>query len=832
MTVWAYGEGCGRHGTPVPMTAVHVSAVVIGGFAAVVKVRQTFHNGGGVVPHAVVRYALDPEAAVCGLHVRVGDKVIKGTVLAKAAAKKSYDAARAAGRTAVMVHRAPESAGVFEASLGALPAGVVTQVELTYVTDLPLALGKDLTFVVPAKIAGFGLHSAGRGAFAFGLDVHVTAASELTDVRVLGAPGATVTKDPEAPWGNVAAVRAEVPECLGLPGDVVVTVRQAQPHQPRAWYQCDPARGVTTAQVVLYPDAAVPEDAPVFTGKYVFMLDRSGSMSGWKILAARNAVELGLQVVPEGAGVQVVFFGSEHRVVFEEGPVPCTVANVDVAVQAVRRALANMGGTELLTTLADVFRADDNANEPMQVILLTDGEVGNTQEVVDLARRQFLKTGARVFVLGVGSEVDRALVQGVAGATGAAYEYVPSNDEAGVVTAIQTLVGHAQAAPFTHVRVDWGEHCAPRLVGGPAPTDVTPIHPGKRVVVYAEFAGGAPPPPGSAVTVHARDPHGADVAWELPLVEAAYGGTNGVGQSMALAAAWARLRVLDVDPCDDAVAAAVTLSTSSGVVCRHTALLAVAEDGAPVVSRNLNEGRYDSAASDASDASDDSVLGSGRRTKGVKSKARWGGGGGGGGYVGSRGVFIGTVAAGGDDSASDGDEDSDAGGGHRLFGGASDDSSGESAGARGRRLFGNAPDDSSDESDTAGGGGLFGARDDDDWPSPVPAAAAAAPTGPVPPQLLRLTALVQGGLWLLGPELSAAVSRVLTPDGMCKVIAAAGAEFADTPLCWTALVLAVFATKFTEWHAVWRLLAKKARAAAGAGVAPKEALLSSCIAAL
>ena len=72
------------------------------------------------------------------------------------------------------------------------------------------------------------------------------------------------------------------------------------------------------------------------------------------------------------------------------------------------------GGTEILQPLSDAFQRDVNRNVPMQVFLLTDGEVTNTQDVVSLCGRYHKETGARVFTFGIGNDVSHALVRGAA----------------------------------------------------------------------------------------------------------------------------------------------------------------------------------------------------------------------------------------------------------------------------------------------------------------------------------------------------------------------------------------------------------------------------------
>ena len=74
-----------------------------------------------------------------------------------------------------------------------------------------------------------------------------------------------------------------------------------------------------------------------------------------------------------------------------------------------------MGGTELLRPLTEILSRPDG-KFPRQVLLLTDGDVTNTSDVILAAKRVSAKT--RVFALGIGSDASPLLIRGVAKAGG------------------------------------------------------------------------------------------------------------------------------------------------------------------------------------------------------------------------------------------------------------------------------------------------------------------------------------------------------------------------------------------------------------------------------
>ena len=71
-----------------------------------------------------------------------------------------------------------------------------------------------------------------------------------------------------------------------------------------------------------------------------------------------------------------------------------------------------MGGTDIYQPMNSVLADTTSANLKQRVFLLTDGQVGNPQQVIDLAR-QYNET-ARVFSFGLGSGCDKHLVKQVA----------------------------------------------------------------------------------------------------------------------------------------------------------------------------------------------------------------------------------------------------------------------------------------------------------------------------------------------------------------------------------------------------------------------------------
>ncbi len=81
-------------------------------------------------------------------------------------------------------------------------------------------------------------------------------------------------------------------------------------------------------------------------GEYIFLLDRSGSMSGDPMESAKKALILFLKSLPIDSFFNVISFGSHSRSMF-----PLSVRNSDQEIEdsisLIKVMDANMGGTEI-----------------------------------------------------------------------------------------------------------------------------------------------------------------------------------------------------------------------------------------------------------------------------------------------------------------------------------------------------------------------------------------------------------------------------------------------------------------------------------------------------
>src|SRR5262249_32090110 len=148
----------------------------------------------------------------------------------------------------------------------------------------------------------------------------------------------------------------------------------------------------------------------------VFVLDHSGSMGGWKMVAARRAMARVVETLTDADRFTVLAFDDSviRPPSFGVGKlVPGTNANRFAAAEFLAKIDA-AGGTEMAQPLMEAvgLLAANESGRQRIVVLVTDGQVGNEDQILrELGKR--LK-GIRVFTLGIDTAVNAAFLKRLA----------------------------------------------------------------------------------------------------------------------------------------------------------------------------------------------------------------------------------------------------------------------------------------------------------------------------------------------------------------------------------------------------------------------------------
>ena len=144
---------------------------------------------------------------------------------------------------------------------------------------------------------------------------------------------------------------------------------------------------------------------------FIFLLDQSGSMSGDSIKIASKGLKLFLQSLPEKSYYQIIGFGSEYKA-YDETPKEYTQENIKKSLEIIDHLNADLGGTDIYSPLKYVFDSysvHDKINLPRNIFLLTDGEIENKSNTLDLIDKNSSKYF--IYSIGIGNYFDEDLIK-------------------------------------------------------------------------------------------------------------------------------------------------------------------------------------------------------------------------------------------------------------------------------------------------------------------------------------------------------------------------------------------------------------------------------------
>ncbi len=512
----------------VPLTGVDVHAQVVGPTSRV-TVTQRYENREKVPVEATYLFPLEEGAAVCGFAATIDGHRLEGRVEERDTAFDEYDDAMSEGRAAFLLDQ--ERPNLFTASVGNLLPGQTVEIELTYVAELPRE-GRGYRLALPQSVTPRYVPDHE------GDDELIDDEERLRGPRTHGRLGyewnLTVDVDLLGPIGEIASPSHRI-ETRFDDRRATVTLAHDDRRPDRDFVlKLVPQEAGSRAAVVEHEGehyavfdvhADLPTDRRAVDVSFV--VDCSGSMFGDSIRDARRTLSLFLRSLHPGDRFRVVRFGSAFER-WSKGFVDYRDRALEASSRRVDAMEADLGGTEILAPLRDVLEGSDR-ERPHRVVLITDGAVGNEDEVIELCRRH--ADHARIYAFGVGHAASEHLVRGVARVTGGAAEFVVPGERIE-----DKVLRHAERMARDVVEDVVIEGQGFRLEDV-QPTPLPTIDPTTPATIYARVRDGAT----GAVRVRGRCGEGV---WE-PRLELAPAASDLDGT--VVATLWARHRIRQLE---------------------------------------------------------------------------------------------------------------------------------------------------------------------------------------------------------------------------------------------------------------------------------------------
>jgi Ca-activated chloride channel family protein len=449
---------------PLKHTEVKAS---ITGFLARVIVTQEFENPYQDKIEAVYTFPLPQNSAVDDMTILVGERTIRGKIKEREEARQIYEAARNAGYVAALLDQ--ERPNIFTQSVANIEPGKKVTVTISYVETLKYEEGSyEFSFpmvVGPRYIPGNATGKRGGG-WAPDTD-RVPDASRITppvtpegtraghDISIAVSIDAgvpiqeldaklhdVITERPSASRAEVRLAKKSV-----IPNkDFVLNYDVAgKKIDDTVLTHHDGKNGFFTL-ILQPPDRVTVEE--VTPKELVFVIDTSGSMSGFPIEKAKETMKLALEGLYPRDTFNLITFAGDTYVLFP-APVAATPENLRKA-QEFLASRSGGGGTEMMKAIRTALDPSDSQEHVRIVCFMTDGYVGNDMEILGEIQKH---PNARIFSFGIGNSVNRFLLDKMAEQGRGEVEYVTLQDDGSA--AARRFHERVRNPLLTDISIDW-----------------------------------------------------------------------------------------------------------------------------------------------------------------------------------------------------------------------------------------------------------------------------------------------------------------------------------------------------------------------------------------
>jgi Ca-activated chloride channel family protein len=546
--------------------------IAVSGVIADVKVLQTYRNEGSRPINASYLFPASTRAAVYAMRMRIGDQVIVAKIKEREAAKREFDAAKQQGKSASLLEQ--QRPNVFSMSLANVMPGEQIEIELRY-TELLTPTNGIYEVVFPTVVGpryssqpeGSApkqdrwvkspyLHQGNKPSSALHISARISAGVPIQDLSC-------VSHQIFPQWQGPSIAQLVMDDSDPLQGnrDFVLRYRLAgeQIASGLLLYQGqDENFFLYMAQP---PVRVTNEEIPA--REYIFVVDVSGSMDGFPLNTSKRLLRDLIGKLRPSDSFNVVLFAGDSTLLSPTS-LQANQENISRAIGLLEQQRGS-GGTELLPAIQQAMNLPRGADVSRSIVLVTDGYVSGEKGVFDYIRANLDR--CNVFSFGIGSAVNRYLVEGVAKAgMGEPFIVTEESEAPAIATRFREYI---QTPLLTDIQI--------QSIG----FDTYDVHPAhlpdllaqRPVILFGKWRGAV----AGTFELHGKTGHG-DYVTRLDVA-----GVQPDESNRALSYLWARSRIAELsdygsrDLDADRISNITSLGLKYSLLTQYTSFIAVRE---------------------------------------------------------------------------------------------------------------------------------------------------------------------------------------------------------------------------------------------------------------
>ncbi len=416
----------------VPLKSTKVS-VKIAGIIADVTVKQVYKNEGKKAIEAIYVFPASTRAAVYRLKMKIGERTIVAKIKEREEARIIYELARKEGRTASLLEQ--QRPNVFQMNVANIMPQDIIEVELRY-TEIITLEEKIYEFVFPTVVGPRYSNVSEKNAppsekwikspyffekekpsYTFNLNLTISAG---LPIYAVSSPSHKINVN----FKNLemADINLDESEKYGGNRDFILRYKLSGEKIKEGLLLYENGKENFFLLMVQPPERIKEKEIP--EREYIFIVDVSGSMYGYPLEISKKTIkEILMDLKPSDKFNILLFAGSSY--VLSEKSINATEENIKRAIYLIDEQRGG-GGTEILPALKRALSLPKDENLSTTIVILTDGYVTVEREVFQIIRENLNK--ANLFAFGIGTSVNRFIIEGMARA-GMAESFIVTKPE-------------------------------------------------------------------------------------------------------------------------------------------------------------------------------------------------------------------------------------------------------------------------------------------------------------------------------------------------------------------------------------------------------------------
>ncbi len=458
----------------------------INGVIAETYVTQTYANEGKDPINASYVFPASTKVSVHGMKMEIGNEVITAQIEERKEAKKTFEQAKKDGKSASLLEQ--ERPNVFTMNVSNIMPGDTVRIELHY-TELITQTDGLYEFVFPTVV---GPRYAGQAAKnesnqwvesaylkdgktpsgSYTITVNLSTAVPIRDLSCKSHQ-VEVHRNSE----STAQVTLSNPEEFAGNRDFILRYKLTGQEVSSGLMLNKGAKENFFMLMVQPPEQVRTEDVP--DREYIFVLDVSGSMYGYPLDTAKELITNLVSKLRETDSFNLILFSGAAQ---QMSPlsVPATKENIQAAINLINEEPGG-GGTELAPALKRAINIPSKEGISRSIIVITDGYISAEKEIFELINNNLGITN--FFSFGIGSSVNRYLVEGIAKAgMGESFVVIDSEEAASTAERFRTYI---QYPVLTDIKVKYNGLQVYDVV----PSNVPTLFAQKPILVYGKWRG-------------------------------------------------------------------------------------------------------------------------------------------------------------------------------------------------------------------------------------------------------------------------------------------------------------------------------------------------------